>query len=181
MNEEGKSFLSFSGKEKLLPQEELLEVAPKKQKMVIGIPKELSVDENRVALVPDAVNLLVENGHRVLVEREAGLLANFNDEKYAEAGAEIIDDSEEVYKSDIIIKIAPPTEEEIEKIERHKVLISTIFLPDRERKYFQRLMAKKVRAIAYEYIQDKTGAFPAVKSMSEIIGNTTVCIHKRLL
>ena len=176
MSDEGKSYLSFSEKEKLMPQEELLEVIPRKKKMMIGIPRELSDDENRIALVPDAVSLLVENGHRVLVEREAGVAANFSDEKYAEAGAEIVSNSEEVFKSDIVVKIAPPTDGEIEKLERQTTLMSSIFLPNREKAYFQRLTAKKVKAIAYEFIQDRTGAFPLVKSMSEIIGNTAVLV-----
>ena len=176
MSEEGKGYLGFSEKGKLLPQEELLEVAPGKNKMIIGIPKELSIDENRVALVPDAVHLLVVNGHRVIVENEAGLAANFTDEKYAEAGAIIVSNSDEVYKADLVVKIAPPTEGEIEKLERQKTLFSSIFLPHRDKNYFQALMAKKIKAIAYEYIQDKTGAFPVIKSMSEIIGNTTVLI-----
>lgn len=168
--------MSFSEKGKLLPQEELLEIKPDKNKFIIGIPKELSDDENRVAIVPDAVNLLVANGHQVVVETEAGLAANFPDEKYAEAGAIIVPASDEVYKADLVVKIAPPTEDEIEKLQRQKTLFSSIFLPHRDRTYFQKLMAKKIKAIAYEYIQDKTGAFPVIKSMSEIIGNTTVLI-----
>jgi alanine dehydrogenase len=181
VSEEGKNYMSFSEKGKLLPQEELLEVAPGINKFIIGIPKELSDDESRVAIVPDAVHLLVENGHRVMVEEDAGLSANFTNEKYAEAGADIMPDSEEIYKSDIIIKIAPPTEEEIEKMERQKTLFSSIFLPHRDKTYFQKLMSKKIKAIAYEYIQDKTGAFPVIKSMSEIIGNTTILIAAEYL
>jgi len=180
MNEK-KSFFGSSAKERLMPQEELLEVAPRKNKMTIGIPKEKSEDENRVALVPDAVSLLKENGHRILVERDAGEAAHFSNEKYAEAGAEILDSSDEIFQSDIIIKIAPPLEEEIEKLGRQKTLFSSIFLPTRDKAYFQKLLAKKVKAIAYEYIQDKTGSFPVLKSMSEIIGNTSVLIAAEYL
>ncbi len=176
MSEEGKRYLGFSEKGKLLPQEELLEVVPGKNKMIIGIPKEISVDENRIALVPDAVQLLVENGHQILVEKEAGLSANFTDEKYATAGAVIVNSADEVYKADLVVKIAPPSEEEIEKLERQKTLFSSILLPHRDKSFFQKLMAKRIKAIAYEYIQDKTGAFPVIKSMSEIIGNTSVMI-----
>ncbi len=176
MNEEGKGYLSFSGKEKLMPQEEMLETIPKKNKFTIGVPRELSSNENRVALVPDAVHLLVENGHRVLIERQAGVSAHFSDSKYAEEGGEIVENAEDIFESDIIAKIAPPTDEEIEKLGRRKVLLSSISLPSRDRKYFQKLMAKKVKALAYEYIQDKTGAFPVIRSMSEIIGNTAVLI-----
>ena len=172
----GKSYLQFSGKEKLLPQEELLETMPRKNRFVIGIPKELSFNENRVSLVPDAVHLLVENGHRVLVERNAGSAANFPNDKYAEEGAEIIDSPEEIFKADIVLKIAPPEDHEIEMLKKGTTLLSSIFLPSRKADYFRKLMNKKVKAIAYEYIQDKTGGFPLIKSMSEIIGNTAVLI-----
>lgn len=176
MAEGGNSFLHFSDKEKLLPQEEFLETIPSKHHLVIGIPKENSLNENRVALVPDAVQLLVENGHRVIIEREAGLAAHFPDEKYAESGAEIVENPEEVFKSDIIVKIAPPTLAEVEMLERQKTLLSSVFLPSRDKDYFLQLMSKRVKAVGYEYIQDKTGAFPLIKSMSEIIGNTAVLI-----
>lgn len=181
MSEGGRSLLQFSGKEKLMPQEETLEKIPSKHAFVIGVPKEVSLNENRVALVPDAVHLLVENGHRVLIEKAAGVSAHFTDEKYAEEGAEIVSGPEEIFKSDIVVKIAPPSTEEIEMFDRQKTLFSSIFLPSRERTYFQQLMAKRVKAVAYEYIQDKTGAFPVIKSMSEIIGNTAVLIAAEYL
>jgi alanine dehydrogenase len=181
MNEGGKSFLQFSGQEKLMPQEEFLETIPSKHHLVIGVPKEASLNENRVALVPDAVHLLVENGHRVLIEKGAGTSAHFTDEKYAGQGAEIVSGPEEIFKSDIIVKIAPPTAEEIEMFDRQKTLFSSVFLPSRDRSYFQQLMARRVKAVAYEYIQDKTGAFPVIKSMSEIIGNTAVLIAAEYL
>lgn len=181
MNEEGKGYLSFSQKEKLIPQPEMLETAVKKNKLIIGIPKELSTNESRVGIVPEAVLLLVENGHRVLVEENAGIKAHFSNEHYAEAGAEIVKSASEVYKADILIKIAPPTEAEIEMLERGKTLMSSIFLRNRNKAYFQKLSTKKVKAIAYELIQDKTGGFPVLKSMSEIIGNTAVLIAAEYL
>jgi len=168
--------MHFSEKESLLPQEELLEKTPSKHNLVIGIPKEVSLNENRVALVPDAVHLLVENGHRVIIEQDSGLAAHFPDEKYANEGAEIVSEAEEIYKADIIVKIAPPTPEEIEMLERQRTLLSSVFLPSRNRDYFFSLMEKRVKAVGYEYLQDKTGTFPLLKSMSEIIGNTAVLI-----
>ena len=172
----GKSYLHFSGKEKLMPQEELLETIPQKHKLVIGIPKEISFNENRVALVPDAVHLLVENGHRVLIERNAGTAAHFSNEKYAEEGAEIIDGHEEIFKADMVVKISPPEDHEIQMLQRGNTLLSSIFLPSRTKDYFKNLMLKRVKAIAYEYIQDRTGGYPLIKSMSEIIGNTAILI-----
>lgn len=181
MNKEGNRLLSFSQKEKLIPQPERLETALKKDKLIIGIPKELSDNESRVGIVPEAVLLLVENGHRVLVEDNAGLKAHFYNEQYAEAGAEIVPSAAEVLKADIVIKIAPPTDAEIELLERGKTLVSSIFLRNRDKAFFQKLGAKKIKAVAFEFIQDKTGGFPLVKSMSEIIGNTAVLIAAEYL
>lgn len=181
MNEESKSFLRFSQKEKLLPQEERLATTAERHRMSIGVPKEVSENEHRVALVPEAVHLLVENGHRLIVEEQAGAAAHFTDEQYAEAGAEIVPTSDEVYKSDLIVKIAPPTLAEIEKIEKNKTLFSTVNLPQSDKIYFQNLMSKKVTTVAYDYIQDKTGAFPVLKSMSEIIGNMAVFVAAEYL
>jgi len=181
MSNTPKDFIKYSQKERLMPQEEMLETAFEKNKLVIGIPKELSHNENRIALVPEAVHLLVENGHRVVFEEYAGASAHFTNEQYAKAGAQIVATPHEVYKADLIIKIAPPTLDEIDQIAQGKAIFSSIFLPDRERKYFEKLMAKKVKAISYEFIQDKTGGFPMVKSMSEIIGNTAVLIASEYL
>src|ERR1017187_2091548 len=86
----------------LMPQEEMLEVSRKKGKLFIGIPKEISFQENRVALVPDAVALLVNDGHEVVVETNAGKMANFQDHDYSEAGAQIVNTANEVYKADLI-------------------------------------------------------------------------------
>src|SRR5580700_803411 len=92
----------------LATQEEMLEVAHKKGSLTIGIPKEISYQENRIALVPDDVALLVNNGHQVLVETNAGKNAHFEDTDYSEAGAQIVYSPEDVYKADIILKVAPP-------------------------------------------------------------------------
>ncbi len=181
MNEESKNFLRFSQKEQLLPQEERLATMHEKYKLSIGVPKEISDNEHRVALVPEAVNLLVENGHDLIVEEKAGAAAHFTDEQYAEAGARIVSTSEAVFKADLIVKIAPPTLAEIEKIDKNKTLFSSINLPQREKGFFQYLMAKKITTVAYDYIQDKTGAFPMIKSMSEIIGNMAVFVAAEYL
>ena len=98
----------------LLPKEEMLEIAPKKGKLFIGIPKETFFQEKRVALVPEAVSVLVLNGHRVKIESKSGEMANFTDRDYSEAGAEICHDPSEIFKCDIIFKVGPPSEEEID-------------------------------------------------------------------
>lgn len=176
MNEKQGNFIKFSRQGELMPMEEKLATAHKSKTLKIGIPKEISKNENRVPLVPESVNLLVENGHEVVIERGAGILAHFSDSLYAEAGATLTESANEVYKSDIIIKVSPPNEEEVELMQRGKTIFSSIFLPDRERKYFEKLVNKRIKSIGYEFIQDKSGAFPVIKSMSEIVGNTSILV-----
>ncbi len=181
MNEPGKGFLKFSETRQLLPQEEMLETVTPKRKFTIGIPKETILNESRVSLVPDGINLLVENGHHVVVEHDAGARANFFDAEFAEAGAMIVDSKEEVYKSDVIIKIAPPTLEELDMLEKNRTLFSSVYIPQQKREYFEKLLQKRTLALAYEFIQDRTGTFPVVHSMSEIVGNTAVLIAAEYL
>lgn len=170
------SFIKFSKQGQLMPLEEKLATHNKKKTLKIGIPKELSNNERRVPLVPESVNLLVENGHEVIIERGAGNRAHFPDSQYAEAGAILTDLQAEVYNSEIIIKISPPSENEIQMMGKGKTIFSSVFLPDRDKKYFERLIHKKAKAIGYEYIKDKSGAFPVIKSMSEIVGNTAILV-----
>ncbi|KAF0130935.1 MAG: alanine dehydrogenase [Bacteroidetes bacterium] len=178
---ENKPFVQFSSSSSLLPQEEMLEVSKRSRKLTIGIPRELSANENRIGLVPSAIKLLTNQGHRILVEQNAGEKARFSDHEYAEAGAEIIDNHATVFESDIVLKIAPPLREEIDLLDKRKCVMSVLQLPTRSKDYFQQLMAKKVNAIAFEHIQDKTGALPLVRSMSEIIGNATMLIAAEYL
>ena len=171
----------FSSSAGILTQEEVLEVAKKSSSLTIGIPRELSANENRIGLVPSGVRLLVNHGHRILLEKNAGEKSRFSDHEYAEAGAEIIDDHASVFGADIVLKIAPPLREEIDLLEKHRCLLSAVQFPTRTKDYFQHLMTKKVNAIAFEFIQDKTGALPLVRSMSEIIGNATMLIAAEYL
>jgi len=114
MNDESKGFLKLTNIDQLMPQEEMLESVPQKSKIVIGLPKESSDNENRISLVPEAVQQLVDSGQKVLVEDGAGEGANFSNEQYASAGANIVSTYQEAYQSDIILKVAPPTEHELE-------------------------------------------------------------------
>ena len=181
MNEESKGFLKLSNIEQLMPQEEMLESAPQKSQMIIGLPKESSQNENRISIVPEAVRLLVDSGHKVLIEEGAGEGANFSNEQFANAGATIVASAEETYKSDIILKVAPPLEAELEMLGKHKVLFSSLLLPASKKSFFSKLMSQKSIAIAYEYIHDKSGALPVMKSISEIVGNTAILIASRYL
>lgn len=165
----------------LLPQEEKLEVAKKKEKLLIGIPKEISFQENRVPLVPEAVALLCHNGHAIIVQRGAGKAANFQDNDYSEAGAIIANTAEEVYKADIILKVAPPSLQEIEMMKHKQTLISALQLSVQPKNYIQKLLSKKVCAIAWDYIVDDEKIFPIVRAMGEIAGNTSILIAAEYL
>jgi len=165
----------------LMPQEEMLEVGRKKGKLYIGIPKEISFQENRVALVPDAVALLVNNGHRIVVETNAGKMANFQDHDYSEAGAQIAYSPEDVYKADIILKVAPPAPQEIEMMQQKQTLISALQLTVQPEDFLKQLMAKKITAIAFDWIKDQDGIYSVIRSMGEIAGGTSILIAAEYL
>jgi alanine dehydrogenase len=165
----------------LMPQEEMLEIQRKKGSLHIGIPKETSFQEKRVALVPEAVSLLVSNGHRVMIETQSGVNSNFSDNEYSEAGAEICYDVKEIFKCDIIFKVAPPSEEEIEMMTGGQTLISALQLSAQPKVILQKLMQKKITAVAWDYIQDDAGVYPIVRSMGEIAGTTSILIAGELL
>lgn len=165
----------------ILPKEEMLEVKQDFQKLKIGIPKESSFQENRIALTPDAVSLLVHNGHTIVIEHNAGFGANFTDKEYSDAGAEIVFSIEEVYNTDIIIKIEPPTKTELKLLKKGQQLISAIQLHTRNKEYFQDLLKKDITSIAIEQIKDNEGKLTLLRSMSEIAGNTSLLIAAEYL
>ncbi len=181
MNAESKSGLGISDVEKLMPQEEMLEAAPHYKKVIIGVPEEISKDEKRVALIPDAVRYLVDNGNKVIVEEGSGSESNFSDQQYSEAGAQIVSSPEEVYKSDIIVKVGRPTESEIDMAGNNKVMLSSLYLPTAPLSYIKKLMSNRIVAVAYELIQGRKGILPVMKSVSEIVGTTAVLIASQLL
>lgn len=166
----------------LMPQEEMLEVARKKGSLNIGIPREISFQENRVTLVPDDVALLVNHGHQVLVEAGAGKNANFQDNDYSEAGARIAFTPEELYKNaEIILKVAPPSLQEIEYMQPKQTLLSTLQLPAQPENFLRKLLDKKITALAFEWIKDEDHVFPVIRSMGEIAGGTSILIAAEYL
>lgn len=173
--------ISLQKKGGLMPQEEMLEVQRKKGSLFIGVPKETYFQENRICLVPEAVALLVSNGHQVVIETNAGKAANFDDKDFSEAGARIVYSSKEVYEADIILKVAPPSAEEIEMLQRKQTLFSALQMTVQSDDYVKQLMNKKVTAIAYDYIKDEDGIYPIIRSMSEIAGNTSILIAAEYL
>ncbi len=174
------SMSPFSSKD-LLPQEEKLEITHDKRSLFIGIPKENSEIESRVCLTPDAVNSLVANGHKILIESGAGLLAGFNDKDYSEAGAEVTHDTKRVFGCKIILKVQPPSSEELELIKPEAILLSALQLKTLCKEYFQTLEKKKITALAFEFIRDEDGSYPAIRSLSEIAGTASILIASEIL
>src|SRR6476469_4460132 len=168
-------------KQQLLPQEEKLEIARQKSELFIGIPKETSYQERRICLTPDAVNSLTSHGHRVMIEAGAGLHASYCDQEYSEAGAEVTADTKKVLGCPILLKVEPLTMNEIEMINPQTIVISAIQLKTRRKEYFEALQKKKVTALAFEYIKDEDGSYPAVKSLSEIAGTASILIAAELM
>lgn len=164
-----------------MPQEETLEIARKKSNLQIGIPKETSMQEKRITLVPDAVALLVNNGHEVIIETGAGEGCSFSDRDYSEAGAQIVYGTEEVYKATMILKVEPPTIEELDMMQHGQLLISALQLPIQPKDFIKKLISKKITAIAFDFIKDPDGVLPIVTAMSEIAGNTAILIAAEYL
>ncbi len=165
----------------LQPQEAMLKTGRKKGRLTIGIPKETSFQENRIALTPLSVGLLVENGHEVILESGAGSKSNFQDHHYSEQGAQIVYDVKEVFKAEIIIKILSPTLKEVELMKNRQVLFSSQQPSLMQVDVLKALMKKQITALSYEYLQDEGGHLSVVRAMSEIVGATSVLIAAEYL
>jgi len=163
------------------PQESMLEVKAQKNQLYIGIPKEVSFQENRIPLTPLSVALLVNNGHNVMLESNAGQAANFSDKDYSEQGALIVHDTRKIYEADIIIKIAPPTLGEIEMMKPGQILISALQISTLKSDCLQALLNKKITALCFEHLQDEGGSLTVVRAMSEIVGATSILIAAEYL
>ncbi len=185
MSENKKSIITFKdvaqeayamqSKEKAAP------LGFKHTKLFIGIPKETTAQENRVPLSPSAVEFLVNNGHEVLIESKAGIASNFSDAKYSEAGARIGITHEEIFKADIILKIEPPTENEVDLMRPDQVLISALQLDQINPIIINKLVLKRVNAVAYEFLQDDSGYFPIIRAMSELAGHAAILMASEYL
>lgn len=161
--------------------EETLDIKPKGAQLHIGIPKEIAFQENRIALTPDAVSVLVSNGHQVMIEHNAGEASHFADRDYSEAGAKIVYSREEVYKAPILVKSAPVIEEELTLLQYNQMIISPIHLSVLKAELLQKMMDKKITAISFENLKDDSGTYPIVRSMSEIAGSAVMLIAAQYL
>ena len=168
-------------KQQLLPQEETLELLKQKGELFIGIPRENQYQEKRICLTPDAVNAITANGHRVLMECGAGEGANFSDLEYTNAGATLTRDTKKVFSCPLVLKVEPPTLAEIQLLNPQATIISALQIKTQARSYFEQLAKKRLTAIAFEYIRDDDGKYPAVRTLSEIAGIASVLIAAEIM
>jgi alanine dehydrogenase len=161
--------------------EETLDIKVKREGIAIGIPQEVAFQENRVALTPDAVSVLVNNGHSVMVEHNAGDAAHFRDKEYSDAGAKIVESRGEIFKAPILVKSAPVIEEDVLFLQQNQLIISPLHLSTLKPIVLKEMMKKKVTALSFENLKDDSGSYPIVRSMSEIAGSASMLIAAQYL
>ena len=161
--------------------EETLDVKPKGEELFIGIPKETSFNENRIALTPEAVGVIVANGHSVSNGNKSRRGASYTDKDYSEAGAKIVHDKKEVFECDIIVKSAPVSEEDVTLLKPNQFIISPIHLAVMKQEILEKMMEKKITALSFENLKDDSGHNPIVRSMSEIAGSAVMLIAGQYL
>jgi alanine dehydrogenase len=161
--------------------EETLDIKPKGAQLHIGIPKETAFQENRIALTPDAVGVLVSNGHQVVIEHNAGEPTHFRDKDYAEAGAKIVYDKAEIFKAPILVKSAPVVEEDLPFLQYNQQIFSPIHMSVMKASLLESMMEKKITGVSFEALRDDSGTYPIVRSMSEIAGSAVMLIAAQYL
>lgn len=161
-------------KEILNPQEQMLEVYRHKKSLMIGIPKENHKEESRIALSPTAVELLSKAGHRVIMESDAGICANFSNFEYSEAGAKITHDRKRVFESELIVKVSPYSLSDIALLSDKQTIISALNIASLNYESISNLIKKRINAIAFEYIKNKDGRYPIVHYISELAGKLSI-------
>ncbi|WP_194777465.1 alanine dehydrogenase [Pararhodonellum marinum] len=171
----------ISQKEGLLPKEAPAKVAKSKHSVLIGLPKEAAAQEKRIVLTPESVALLVNNGQRVKIETNAGLMAKFTDKDYADAGAKVVYSPKEAFDAEVVLKVEPPTADEIAFMRPGACLISALQLGKQHADYIHALNHKRVTAVSFENLEDKVGGMPVVRAMSEIAGSTVMLIASEYL
>ena len=162
-------------------QEERLAVDAKSAQLQIGLPKEHAMNEHRLLLTPESVQILVAQGHEIVVETGAGTLAGFSDASYANAGATIALGPEEVFQCAIVAKVAPPTVAEIAMMRGGQTMISALQLRTRNRDYFKSLADKKITALALEEVRNSEDQSALRMAMSEIAGQMAARVGASLL
>ena len=142
--------------------------------MIVGIPKEIKTEENRVSMTPAGVEVMKENGHKVLVEKGAGKGSGFDDAAYVRAGAEIIDTPKEIYDcSGMLMHVKEPLPSEYELIREGQIIFTYLHLAASEKLTLALIKRRSVN-IAYETIQKKDGSLPLLIPMSEVAGRMAI-------
>lgn len=165
----------------LQPQPKLQSTLEKSGTMSLGLPKETTSQEKRIALAPSAVRYFTNNGIRVILESGAGDSAQFSDRQYSEAGAEISTDQKAIFSCDTVLKVDFPTRQEIELMKSGQLLISALQWNQLDTDLIKLLQEKKVNAMAYEMLEDESGAKPIIRAMSEMAGRASILIASELL
>ena len=178
---EDQPFFTPFSHEDLIPQPECLEIPRRREKFSIGIPKETNNQEKRICLTPDAVEVLVNNGHQISIETGAGEGTNFTDQEYSEAGAEIVYSPQAIFEKPIILKVGPATAEEIEWIKPSSFLVSSVPTNSLSKEYFDALMKKRITAVGFEFIKDDQNQLPVLRLLSEIAGTTAILVGSELM
>ena len=182
MDQPSKSgFAQLAQEQGLYTQEAPAKIGKKNRSLKIGVPKEVAFQEKRVSLKPASVGVLVQNGHEVIIESGAGESANFSDQEYSEAGAQISYNSKEVLESQVVLKVEPPSVDEIEMMKSGSCLISAFQYGKQTAEYLEAINRKKLIALGYEFIEDAVGGLPLVRAMSEIAGSTVMLIAAEYL
>ena len=151
------------------------------QILIVGVPKEIKANENRVAVTPSGAHTLVDAGHRVIVERNAGAGSGFGDEEYQAAGAEILEKNTAVFEAaDMIVKVKEPLAPEYDLLREGQILFTYLHLAP-EPELTEALMRNKVVSIAYETVQLPNGSLPLLTPMSEVAGRMATQIGAHLL
>lgn len=165
----------------IYPKESMVKIKNSKNSLLIGLPAESAAQEKRVVLTPDAIALLVNNGQEVIVEANAGKESKFTDQEYSDAGAKVVYSAKEAFDAEVVIKVEPPTEEEINLMRPGACLISAIQLGKQNADFIHALNKKRITAVSYEHLEDKVGGMPVVRAMSEIAGSTVMLIAAEYL
>ncbi|MDY3068437.1 MAG: alanine dehydrogenase [Parabacteroides sp.] len=171
----------ISNLESNIPQELLKELGRAGGRLWIGIPREIRRGEQRLALTPEAVEILVMAGHKVWVETDAGLGISYSDNHYSEAGAEIVSSPAEVYQADIVLKILPPTLQEVAMMKPRATLFSFVQPRLISQEILAMMSAKRINAVAYELLKDNRQKSPVLNIISEIEGTAAITVAADLL
>ena len=142
--------------------------------MIIGVPKEIKLQEHRIGLTPESVKVLAEKGHKILVQNNGGFEAGFTNEDYEKAGAKIIDNAEDIFKqAEIIVKVKEPQMNEVAMIRENQIIYTYLHLAA-AKELTEGLVKSKAVCIAYETVTDDNGRLPLLAPMSAVAGRMSI-------